>query len=364
MKLKTIFILLISILLTSCASDNPSKRSNHTNIAILMPLTGANAPMGQAAATMIELGLEDGLEGNIKIMTYDVADKEKIDMSVSRLKARGTSIVLGPIFSSNSSDIAAKITPGITMISLSNDPGLAQNGVYVFGHSPIKQTDRIINYMLDNGYKDYIVLLPAGKYSQELSQIIDNIITSKAGKLAHSEFYTSREESIEVAVDNISKIVQNINELDYTTNKPVLYISDESVALEKLIAALKKHNLDVSTVIIGDNKIDIENKGSISYLFTGSLEYDAKDLLSRISTRLPQKKHLNYMDLMAYDLGRITAYNIGQGLGMTQFIQRLDSGHLYNGSSGYMKFIDHIADRKYDIIKYEGGAYEIVSSGK
>jgi hypothetical protein len=67
------------------------------------------------------------------------------------------------------------------------------------------------------------------------------------------------------------------------------------------------------------------------------------------------------MDLLAYDLGRVTAHNLGEGLAIEQFNQRLDSGHLYLGASGHIKFVDHIADRKYDIIKRNvNGSYEIV----
>jgi hypothetical protein len=363
MKFRIFITLLASIFLTSCVTETANKRIAPINIGILMPLTGINAHVGQRAATMIELGLEDGLEGNIKVMTYDIADDDKTTLAVNRLKSRGTNLVLGPIFSLNSSDIASRIaSQNITMITLSNNPALAKNGVYVFGHSPAKQTERMINYMLDNGFKDFIVMLPAGKYSQELTQIIGSIVTDNGGKLAHSEFYTSREESIHVAVDNIAKLVANINELEETSHKPVLYISDDAVELENVVSELKKHNLDVTTMIVGDNKIDVEYNNPISYLFTGSLEYNSRDLLSRLQTRVPEVKHLNYMDLMSYDLGLIASYNLGAGLSMEQFIQRMDSGHLHTGSSGYIKFVDHVADRKYDIIKYDQGKYEVIDS--
>jgi hypothetical protein len=365
MKFRILITLFASIFLTSCVTETANKRIPPTNIGILMPLTGTNAPVGQRAATMIELGLEDGLEGNIKVMTYDISDDDKTTLAVNRLKSRGTNLVLGPIFSLNSSDIASRIAANhITMITLSNNPALAKDGVYVFGHSPVKQTERMINYMLDNGFKDFIVLLPAGKYSQELSQIIGSIVSNKGGKLTHSEFYTAKEESVRVAVDNIAKIVRTINELEETSHKPVLYISDEAVELENLLTELKKHNLDVTTMIVGDNKIDVEYNHPISYLFTGSLEYNPRDLLSRLQTRVPDVRHLNYMDLMSYDLGRVAAYNLGAGLPMEQFVQRMDSGHLHIGASGYIKFVDHIADRKYDIIKFDRGRYEVVDSGK
>ena len=94
------------------------------------------------------------------------------------------------------------------------------------------------------------------------------------------------------------------------------------------------------------------------------MEYNDRDLIDRLKTRLPQIRRLNYMDLMAYDLGRVASYNLGLGLDTEQFIKRLDSGHLHTGASGYIKFVDHIADRKYDIISYDKGRYEVIDKAK
>ncbi len=351
--------------LAACASEMTNKRAPTANIAVLMPLTGEYAQMGQRLASMVELGLEDSLEGKIKVMTYDAADDEKILASVQKLKAKNSKIILGPIFSASTSTVVSKVTPGVTVLTLSNNPALAGDCVYVFGHSPMKQTERIIDYMLNSGYKDFITLLPVSKYSREMANVMSSSLVSNGAKLEASEFYTEKEESIAAAVSNIAKIVENINESEAITTKPVIYISDESISVKKLFDALKRHNLDVSSVIIGDDKIDINYDSPISYLFTGSLSYDQKDLLTRLKEKLPGVNHLDYMDLMAYDLGKITAHTLGQGLTAEQFVLRLNtSGHLYIGASGQVKFTDHVAERKYDIIQRDGSGYSLLDAAR
>ena len=362
--LKNLLSFLLVIFLAACAGDN-NKTYPTRNIAILMPLTGTHAQMGQRIASMIELGLEDSLEGQIKVMTYDAADDTKISAAVSKIKSNGTKLVLGPVFSANAINLIPQIKPsGMTMITLSNNPALATDNIYVFGHSPMKQTERIINYMLDAGYKDYIMLLPANKYSKEMSNIVSDMVSARGSKLVQSEFYTDRQESIEVAVENIVKIVENINESEESNTKPVLYISDEPTSLRALFDALKKHNLDISTVLVGDNKIDIEYSAQITYIFTGSIEYPKDRLLERLKQNFPEIQHLTYMDLMGYDLGKITAHTLGQGLTSEQFNLRLDSGHIHQGASGDVQFIGHIADRRYDIIKRDGSLYDVVDIAK
>lgn len=365
--LRNIFVIsFLSIFLTSCVTTGEGARSaKSVDIAIVMPITGKYAEMGKRASSMIEMGLEDGLKGTIKVVTYDISEGYKMDAAASRIKSQGAKIVLGPIFSPHTTEMAKRLEGTDTsIISLSNNPAIASENLYIFGHSPMRQTRRIINHMLQDDYKNFLMLLPIGRYYNELSKISSDLIASKGGRLFRTEFYVGKESSINVAAENIAKIAQSINELEENEKKPVLYISDESENLQKIMKALKRHNLDLTTTIIGDNKIDIEYEDYASYLFTGSLKYNPEELLRRLQVKMPDVGYLNYMDLMAYDLGRIVSHNVGRGLTHQQFIDRLNMGHLYLGISGDIKFVDHVAHRKYDIIRKSGPNYEIMDRAR
>ena len=247
---KILTLLLLSAILTACSSSNKVKHIAPTNLAILMPITGPNAKMGQRLASMIELGLEDALEGNIKVMTYDIAEESRIPIIINKMKSRGTMLVLGPIFSANAQEIIPQIQPyGITMMTLSNNPSLASKDVYVFGHAPMKQTQRMIDYMLAQGYKDYIMLLPSSKYSRDMVSVVTGIVQEKGARLVQSEFYADKQESIDVAVQNIANTVRDINEADDASMKPVLYVLDDTALLKSVADALKKHNLEMISLM-------------------------------------------------------------------------------------------------------------------
>ena len=248
-------------------------------------------------------------------------------------------------------------------MTLSNNPSLASKDVYVFGHAPMKQTQRMIDYMLAQGYKDYIMLLPSSKYSRDMVSVVTGIVQEKGARLVQSEFYADKQESIDVAVQNIANTVRDINEADDASMKPVLYVLDDTALLKSVADALKKHNLDIQTVIVGDDKLDVDYDQPMTFLFTGSMLAHNDNALDKAKT-LIGVNHLNYLDLAAYDLGKITAYNLGQGLTQDQFLARLNSGHLYLGASGAIKFVGSVADRKYDIIKREGDVYSLVDEGR
>jgi len=351
--------------LGACTSDITSQRHKATDVAIIMPLSGKYGNMGKRASALIEMGLEDGLKGTMKVVLYDISEDYKMDAAASKIRQQGAQLVLGPIFSPHTLEMSKRLEgSGASIISLSNNSRIAGKNLYVFGHSPTRQTRRIFNFLLDQNYKDFMMLLPVGRYYSELSKNVSHLIESKGGRLYRSEFYVNKESSIDIAIENIAKIAQSINELEENSKKPVLYISDEPSNLKRIMKQLKNHNLDLSTIIVGDNKIDLEYETQIPYIFTGSIKYNPDDILTKLKSKIPDAEYIDYMDLMAYDLGRIVSYNLGRGLKIDQFKAKLDLGHLYLGVSGDIKFVDHIAYRKYDIVRRSGAGYEIIDRAR
>ena len=85
--------------------------------------------------------------------------------------------------------------------------------------------------------------------------------------------------------------------------------------------------------------------------------------LDKKASEILNIQHLGFMDLMAYDLGRMTAHYIGRGLTHEQFVSRLQDQEGYIGASGFVTFSDNIAKRKYDIIERRGLEYKTIEKG-
>ena len=164
-------------------------------------------------------------------------------------------------------------------------------------------------------------------------------------------------------MQNIATMVHNINESEDSNMKPVLYVSDDTSLMRDVANTLKKYNLDIQTLLVGDDKLDIAYDQPMNFLFTGSMLAHNDIALDKAKTLIGANS-LNYLDLVAYDLGKITAYNLGQDLTPDQFVARLNSGHLHLGASGVIKFVGGVADRKYDIIQRDAAGYSLVDEGR
>lgn len=348
---------------TSCQTtqENP-KKQEVVEIAILMPMTGVNSVFGHQYNQLIKMGLEDGIKTHIKVTSYDGSDEKQILNAMDKIVARRTKIILGPLYSPLTSLIAERAkNHGITMITMSNNPALADKKLFVFGHAPLKQLDRIVNYFLDSDYKNVIALLPAGQHSQTVSKIIQDFVVQKNGTYVRAEFYSDTPESIAKSVSLVSDSVDNLNEMDDVSTKPVIYLADDPKNLNLLFDTINKHNLDKKAIIAGDNRLDIDYPSYINITFTGSLNI----INGSVADRAKELgiNHISFMHAMSYDLGKMVANYIGDNFVEQNFIARMNSKEPYIGISGNIYFVDSIAQREYDVIKKEDALYTTISSG-
>ncbi len=359
------FACIVSI--SACSqTDKSSERKNIADqkgidVAIVLPLSGPEAALGKEYAQMIKLGLSDGAKTKIRVTTYDSANSETLSKSLDKILEDGVDIIIGPVYSEETKAVVEKVKgKGTIVISLSNNPVLADKQTYVFGHAPMRQLEQITNYFLEKKHQNYITLLPAGRYSNTISKILKDMITSKGATIARLEFYGSTPEDLEKSLRLVSDTVDTLNENDYDLTRPVILLADDQSALETLLKHAQKFSLDKKAILAGDSRIDLNLSEPITTIFTGSLNIVNFDLPAR-SAQLGIK-HISFIHTLAYDAGRLVGNSIGPNYSKTKFIEQLNSSEPFSGASGSIGFVDSIAQRKYDIIKKENGQYKSVSN--
>lgn len=354
------------IFITSCASNEVTKikpqitDASYTEVAILLPVTGPEADKTQEYISMIRAGLKDSVKATIHLGIYDSATPEILSKSLEVIFARGTDIIIGPIYSAPTKIVADQIRgKGIIAFSLSNNPALASEQMYVFGHAPFKQLQTLINYSLKEDYDNYITLMPEGEWSHKTNQIIAELIKTRGKKLLATEFYNLEEQkSIMAVVNKLSGVMDNVNALE----KTVIILSDEKDALDKLLPILASHGIDKKAILMSDNRINLSPENSINIIYPGSIAITQNNFLT-LARGLGIDK-ISFMHLLSYDIGRIVGENIGDFYNRKEFVARLDASNIFRVVSGDTYFFEHIAQRHYEIIKKEGSIYSVLYSGE
>jgi len=349
--------------ITSCdqvknfSNFNNTLGKNIVDIAILLPMTGPEAELSKEYAQMIKIGLSDGVKAKIRVTTYDSTNQAKLNAALDKILDTGTDIIIGPIYSEATKIVAQKVKGKSTIVlSLSNNPALAENNVFIYGHAPMKQLEQITNYFLEHDYQNYISLLPAGRHSTAVSKILNDMIETRDATLARVEFYGNAPEDIEKSVKLVSDTVDQINESDLNLKQPVILIADDPATLSILYEKANKVHLDKKAIIAGDSRVDIDFTPPLDVTFTGSLNIANTDLTTRAMKA--GIKHISFMHALAYDAGKMIGNYIDNGYNRTNFINKMNATEPFVGISGSIHFIDSIAQRKYDIISKENEKYK------
>lgn len=334
---------------------------NVVDIAILLPLTGPEAELSKEYAKMIKIGLSDGVKTKIRVTTYDSTNQAKLTAALDKILDTGTDIIIGPIYSEATKTVAQKVKGKSTIVlSLSNNPALAEKNVFIFGHAPMKQLEQITNYFLDDNYQNYIALLPAGRYSTTVSKILNDMIESRDATFSKIEFYGSTPEDMEKSVKLVSDTVDNLNENDLNLKQPVILVADDPATLNMLYKKASKVHLDKKAIIAGDSRLDIDFTPPVDVTFTGSLNITNTNLVMRAEKS--GIRHISYMHAISYDAGKMIGSYIGSGYNRTNFINKMNAKESFVGISGSIHFTDSIAQRKYDIISKENGKYKKINN--
>ncbi len=151
-------------------------------IAILVPLTGPNAPVGISLANAATLALVDSGKAGIRLTSYDTA--QGAGGAAQRALADGAQLILGPLLAGDAAAVKAAAEPrGITMLSFSNDAGIAGGRLYVLGFQPAQSVTRVVDHAAARGARRFAALVPEGVYGQRASVAFTRAVQAGGGQV-------------------------------------------------------------------------------------------------------------------------------------------------------------------------------------
>lgn len=347
---KPICLFLLAIyMLSSCKSILNKEPKETVDIAIFLPLSGPSGNLGSQCEKMIKLGLKDNTQTYIKATSYDISTTNKLQEAINKVKENGTEVILGPINYQATKIVANSLKYDPIIVSLSNNPTLAtgDNNLFVLGHAPMKQFSYLVGYLLENGHKNYILMLRNSENNRyTTSKILQHMIATGHGNLLTVEYYDNDKQSIVESVKKITQLVDEQNEMDYNLKKTVILISDNQDVVRMIFDTMLEYRLDQKSIIAGDNKINIPYNKPINFVYTGS----SNEAATKLEKEIPD--HISFMDAISYDAGSIVAKAIGEEFNKEKFIAYVNSPEfIFEGISGTIKFSDKIAERNYSIVK-------------
>jgi branched-chain amino acid transport system substrate-binding protein len=176
--------------------------ANRHRVALLVPMTGLNAAIGQSIANAATMALLDTNAQNIRITTYDTA--AGAGLAANKAILDGNRLILGPLMADDVVAVASVVRPAqVPMITFSNDVGVADRDVFVLGQVPGQSVARVLGHAKAKGIRSVGAIIPAGAYGQRVSSALIATARSIGVTITAIETYDRGNTSVASAVRRI-----------------------------------------------------------------------------------------------------------------------------------------------------------------
>lgn len=138
-----------------------------SRVAILLPLTGSNAGVGQAMLKAAQLAYEGDASS---LDTHDTGGTPAGAAAAARAAVTaGDGLVLGPLTSAETAAAAAALHGAVPMLAFTSDAAQAQPGVWTLGITPEQQVRRLVAAVQAQGRTKLAALLPDNPFGRALA---------------------------------------------------------------------------------------------------------------------------------------------------------------------------------------------------
>lgn len=173
-------------------------------VALLVPLSGPNAGVGQSLANATQMAVLDSRSDRLRITSYDT--HQGAAAAVRKALADGNRLILGPLLADDVRAVAPIAhAAGVPVITFSNDTGVAGNGTYVLGYSPAQSIGRVVDYAKTKGITQFAGLVPNGLYGDRASTAFLRAVEQEGGKVLSLQTYDRQPGALTGAITRLAK---------------------------------------------------------------------------------------------------------------------------------------------------------------
>nr|WP_190288174.1 penicillin-binding protein activator [Sphingobium quisquiliarum] len=332
----------------------PTDTQRH-RVALLVPMSGPNAGVGQSIANATTLALLDTKADKVRITTYDTSMGAAA--AANRALAEGNRLILGPLLAEDArivGPIAAKAD--VPVISFSNDVSIAGNGVYIMGYNPGQSIERVVEFAKGKGLSKFAALVPKGVYGERSGTSLLRAVEQEGGTVVSMQTFDRSPASMTAAV----------KKLQASSSYDALLIADSGrVALQ--LAPIVRKNGGATARLLGTELWNTDRSIASSPALRGAWFASVSDGLYG---QLASKYRARYgsapfrLSALGYDAVLLTVRIARDWKPGTPFpASRLRDSGGFSGIDGAFRFgRSGVAERALEVSEVGAGTYTVVAA--
>jgi ABC-type branched-subunit amino acid transport system substrate-binding protein len=184
-------------------------------VALLLPLTGVNAELGQAMLNAAQQAVFDASVSGFELMPRDTGSGEATAVTAARdAVASGAQLLIGPLFAANVPAVHQAVAgSGVGVLTLSSDASVAGADVYVMGFTPDTQVARVVGYAAARGAQRFAALVPGNAYGLLVMDAFQNAVARAGGAVVAVETYNPDKHDSELYARDLATRKETIDAL-------------------------------------------------------------------------------------------------------------------------------------------------------
>lgn len=331
----------------------PTDGARH-RIALLVPMTGANAGVGESIANAATMAVLDTGGKTIRVTTYDTATGAAA--AAQKAIADGNRLILGPLLAEDVRAVApVSRAARIPLISFSNDVSIAGQGTYLMGFAPTQSVDRIVAYAKTRGLTRFAGLVPNGLYGQRASSAFVRAVEAQGGQLVGIQNFDRSAGSIQAAVRKLSE----------SSSYEALLIADSGRVALQIVPMIRRSG-GQAVRVLGTELWNTEGSLSQNAVMHGAWFASVSDsYYNQLATKYRARfgKSPFRLSSLGYDSVLLVTRIAGKWKVGSPFpVAELNDPGGFTGIDGAFRFgRDGIADRALEVQQINPGAFSVIA---
>ncbi|WP_408887401.1 penicillin-binding protein activator [Komagataeibacter nataicola] len=193
--------------LTACASGGGGgHHAPHAgrNVGVLLPLSGANARLGQEMLTATRMAMNTPTAPPLDVHDTAAPGSNAATAAQAAIKA-GDGLILGPLTMDETVQAAPVTTAaGVPVLAFTSDMSVARPGVWTLGIAPEQQVRRMVLAARQQGRQHFAAFLPDNRLGHALGQALQQVCEENGLQSPQIMFHDSTQEAITTSLKTLS----------------------------------------------------------------------------------------------------------------------------------------------------------------
>ena len=173
------------------APPRPAAPAGPEKVALLVPLSGANAELGQAILDAAQLALFEAGGDRLTLVPRDTGGNAAGAANAARaVIGEGARLILGPLLAPEVEAVKPLARDAhLDVIAFSTVTNLAGGNVFLMGFLPRQEVVREVGYARQHGIDRFAALAPNSPYGHLMADALQEAASASGGRVTKVEFY-------------------------------------------------------------------------------------------------------------------------------------------------------------------------------